>query len=106
MPRGGHRPGAGRPKGAKNKKSGIHHTYQRASESDDKLLPLDYMLKILRDENVDDDRRDKIAYWLLPYLHPKPGVKTGKKEEREERAKQAGTGRFSASSPPELKAVK
>ena len=68
--------------------------------------PLEYMLDVMNDPGADEKLRAQMANWAAPYIHPKASVKTGKKEEREERAKQAGTGRFSASAPPKLKAVK
>lgn len=68
--------------------------------------PLQYMLDVMNDPSADEKLRAQMANWAAPYIHPKASVKTGKKEEQEERAKQAGTGRFSASTPPKLKAVK
>lgn len=68
--------------------------------------PLQYMLDVMNDPSADEKLRAQMANWAAPYIHPKASVKTGKKEEREELAKQAGTGRFSASAPPKLKAVK
>ncbi len=35
------------------------------------LMPLDYMLSILRDENADAGRRDEMAKAAAPYCHPK-----------------------------------
>jgi hypothetical protein len=31
--------------------------------------PLDYMLRLMRDPSVDDDRRDGMAKAALPYMH-------------------------------------
>jgi hypothetical protein len=33
------------------------------------LLPLDYMLKVMRDEAADRERRDDMARAAAPYLH-------------------------------------
>ena len=65
MPRGGYRPGAGRPKGSKNraKIAGI------AAEAG--LSPLEYMLAVMRDETADPDRRIDMAIAAAPYLHSK-----------------------------------
>ena len=104
MPRGGPRPGAGRPKGSKNKKKAKRKT--RPSKRVKKKLPLEYMLRVMNDDSADEDRRDKMAYWAAPYCHPKADKKTGKKQDRADRAKKAGSGRFSAAAPPKLKAVK
>jgi hypothetical protein len=35
------------------------------------MMPLQYMLSIMRDPTVDDDRRDEMAKAAAPYLHPK-----------------------------------
>ena len=35
------------------------------------LTPLDYMLKILRDTNAPEARRDDMAKAAAPYVHPK-----------------------------------
>jgi hypothetical protein len=58
------------------------------------LLPLDYMLTILRDESQPPERRDRMAYLCAPYIHTKPTEKTGKKLEQKERAKVAAVGKF------------
>ncbi|MGD9824809.1 hypothetical protein [Desulfobacter sp.] len=105
MARGGPRPGAGRPKGSKNKKT-IEKAVIRKAAAEENMTPLEYMLRIMRDENADPEVRARMAYYAAPYVHPKAGVKTGVKAEREERAKQAGTGRFSPSEPPKLNVVK
>ena len=65
------------------------------------MTPLEYMLKIMRDESEDTDRRIKMAYYAAPYVHSKPvETKPGKKEEREDLAKKAAKGKFSAGKPP------
>lgn len=35
------------------------------------ILPLDYMLKVLRDDAQPDARRDDMAKAAAPYVHPK-----------------------------------
>ena len=35
------------------------------------LTPLEYMLKVLRDENEDTPRRDEMAKAAAPYCHPR-----------------------------------
>lgn len=64
---GGKRPGAGRPKGAANKAS-IERQAKVAATGD---TPLDYMLKVMRDEMADEKRRDEMAKAAAPYVHPK-----------------------------------
>jgi hypothetical protein len=34
-------------------------------------MPLDYMLRIMRDPNASNTRRDEMARAAVPYLHPK-----------------------------------
>jgi hypothetical protein len=33
--------------------------------------PLDYMLRVMRDESVESSRRDEMAKAVAPYVHPK-----------------------------------
>lgn len=67
MARGGARPNAGRPKGQPNKKTAEKVAAIEASG----LTPLEYMLRILRDESMDPDRRDWAAEKAAPYVHAK-----------------------------------
>ena len=71
MSHGGLRPGAGRPKGAKNKATAAREAEIAASG----MTPLDYMLAVLRDEDADDKDRMWAAVAAAPYLHPKPRPK-------------------------------
>ena len=55
--------------------------------------PLQYMLRVLNDETVPDDRRDRIAGMAAPYVHPKViQAARGKKAQRNEAALTAGKG--------------
>jgi hypothetical protein len=119
MARGGYRPGAGRPKGAKGgsktKKQPIK-TPQDAVLNDPKTPedvkeevksgkkdPLEYMLDVMNDASAEVERRDKMAFWALPFCYAKPAEK-GKKDDKSERAKVAGAGKFAPSAPPKLAA--
>lgn len=65
MPKGGARPGAGRPKGVANKA-----TLARAAEiAATGETPLEYMLRVMRDPGVDHGRRDEMAKAASPYVH-------------------------------------
>ena len=65
--RGGKRPGAGRPKGARNKR-----TEERVQQNLVKgKLPLEYMLDVMRNGSIPKERRDKMAIAAAPYLHPR-----------------------------------
>ena len=99
MPRGGYRPGAGRPKGAKNKKTLQKRAIQQRA-ADANLTPLEFMLRIMRDESEDPKIRAQMAYYAAPYVHPKADKLAGKKEALEEKAKAAGKGRFAACPAP------
>ena len=67
MPSGGARLGAGRKPGSTNRIS----AEARANAAATGEMPVDYMLRIMRDENVDARRRDDMAKSVAPYLHPK-----------------------------------
>ena len=64
---GGRRAGAGRPKGAISLSTrAIIEAAQSGGE-----MPIAYMLRIMRDENVPDARRDRMARAAAAYLHSK-----------------------------------
>jgi hypothetical protein len=65
--RGGARPGAGRPKGRINKVS----REERAKYAESGELPLDYMMRIMRDARYPKARRDQMAMAAAPYFHAK-----------------------------------
>lgn len=65
--RGGARPRAGRPNGSRNKASVKREAEIKASG----LVPLDYMLKVLRDEKAPKEDRMWAATSAAPYVHPK-----------------------------------
>jgi hypothetical protein len=57
----------GRQKGARNRAT----TEARAAAEATGILPLDYMLSVMRDDKVESKRRDAMAMAAAPYLHPK-----------------------------------
>jgi hypothetical protein len=61
----GRRPGAGRPKGSRNKKSRAtirdEAAYLKNFEQRFRVLPLDYMLCVMNDEEVSPERRGAMA---------------------------------------------
>ena len=67
MPKGGKRPGAGRPKGARNKAT----EEARAMAEESGETPLAYMLRVMRDDTADEKRRDAMAQAAAPYIHAK-----------------------------------
>lgn len=66
MPSGGKRPGAGRPRGSKAKKTKLLLAAAEAGE-----LPVDFLLRVMRDESVDAMVRLDCAKAAAPYLHPR-----------------------------------
>jgi len=100
MPRGGYRPGAGRPKGSKTKCKGAETvTGSRVSANSENLTPLEFMLRIMRDPSEDADRRARMAIAAAPFCHARKGEGSGKTD-KAERARVAGSGKFSPSKPP------
>lgn len=103
--RGGYRPGAGRPKGAtagKKKQvkiSGIPIDILEDAATEN-LDPLTYMLRIMNDPVADPARRDRMAVSAAPFCHTRKGEGAGKKEEKADRAKAAGAGKFSTGRAP------
>jgi len=53
------------------------------------LLPLEYLLLLIRDDSIDAARRDRAAQWALPYCHARLAEKT-KKAQDAEAAENAG----------------
>jgi hypothetical protein len=116
MPRGGPRPGSGRPRlppdqtiigtrpqlneDDKAALSGLPKSTDRARIIDGELvlppnwqLPLEYLVTAMNDPTASDARRDRIALGLAPYLHArKAEVGVGARQKAEEQAKRAGDG--------------
>jgi hypothetical protein len=67
MPKGGRRPGAGRPIGAASRKTREKADAAAAAGLD----PMTYLLNVLADEKAEVHRRDAAARDLMPYCHPK-----------------------------------
>ena len=134
MPRGGARPGAGRPKkqptpeakpktpqtkkadpaqtDAQGFKTNADWPFgQEAPKQPDppedlsSLMPLGFLLSVMRNPEEDKGRRMQAATLAAPYCHAKKAEKSAKQQEAEERQKTAGTGRFARRQPPALTAV-
>src|SRR6516165_5888076 len=65
MGRGGKRAGAGRPKGAAAKIDAEARAAAHASGQ----TPLEYMLEVMRNPQIDARRRDQMAAAAAPYVH-------------------------------------
>lgn len=68
------------------------------------LMPLDYLLQVMRNAEEDKGRRMQAATLAAPYCHPKKG-EVSKKAEAQEKAKAAGASRFGRRQPPKLVAA-
>ena len=64
---GGPRPNSGRPKGKPNKATKAREQIIASAG----ITPLDYMLRILRNEKADDAQRQWAAEKAAPYVHPR-----------------------------------
>jgi hypothetical protein len=67
MARGGKREGAGRPAGSLSQKT--REVAERAAVEG--ITPLEFMLKVLRDDEESMDKRMWAAEKAAPYVHPK-----------------------------------
>ena len=119
MARGGYRPGSGPQKGAKyrprvpkaegeqkkqqpkqRKEKGIPVDIENEAKAK-RLTPLQYMLDVMNDKTEKDTaRKDRMAVAAAPFVHPRISEGKGKKEEKDDKAKKAGAGKFSAGPPP------
>ena len=91
MPRGGYRPAAGRPKGAKSPKlttpiidpmninlGKCARSTELAEAKARGRMPLEYLLAVMNDCTADEYRRDRMTIAAAPYVHARAGdVKPG-----------------------------
>ena len=104
MPRGGARPGAGRPrKQPAAAPSAPVASAELPPESDGPPgeSPLDYMLRVMRDPGAEPFRRDRMAQAAAPYVHAKMAEQKGKGKSDAPKA----SSRFAPAAPPKLVAV-
>lgn len=87
MPKGGPRPGAGRPKRSEPAPAKMILTEAMLAG----LSPLEYMLAVMRDPSADAARRDRMAQAAAPYVHARAEA-PGKKQQAEELAATAEKG--------------
>lgn len=96
MTHGGLRPGAGRPRGSRNKHPKEDIAAAAAAEN---LTPLAFMLRVMNDPKEDVRRRVRAAISALPYCHAR-AVESGKKDAAKSKAEAASAGKFSPSRSP------
>lgn len=70
MPRGGKREGAGRKRGTVSEQTARRKEII-VKASAEGITPLEFMLKVLRDESKDFSDRYKAAVDAAPYMHPR-----------------------------------
>ena len=75
--RGGKREGAGRKKGSKQKIAKTYLTKSSLVAAGDGEMPLQYMLRVMRDPLVDERRRDAMAQAAARFIHPTLSSVTG-----------------------------
>jgi hypothetical protein len=69
------------------------------------VMPLDYMLSVIRDPTATQERRDRMAIAAAPYCHPKlADLAKGKKDQQADAAETAGIGTPWASDLDEIRA--
>jgi hypothetical protein len=106
MPRGGSRPGAGRPKKTAGPVPKVkRETVLRPRKSLGGMTPLEYMMHVMNDDDADDARRDRMAVAAAPYVHARAeAAAPGKKEQRQAAAEEQGQtgGKYAPPAPPGL----
>jgi phage terminase small subunit len=90
---GGARPGAGRKPQPQEAKVTIVTTGRQT--------PLEFLLDVMNDNEVDDKLRLEAAKTAAQYVHAKKG-EGGKKDEKQDAADKARAGKFAPSAPPRL----
>ena len=105
--RGGFRPGAGRPKSGNPPIVEVKAEALSATLAVE-ILPLQYMLGVMRDPTSLTSRRDRMAALAAPYCHARAtDAALGKKAERLKHADEASSsGRFAVRPSPHLTAGK
>ena len=77
MAKGGKREGAGRPKGAANLRT--REMLEEAAAGGE--LPVAYMLRVMRDEEAPDLRRDAMAKAAAAFLYPRIAARPAGEED-------------------------
>lgn len=109
MPRGGARPGAGRPR--KSQPADQQAAAELAAEGEDAGLlpesfsdPKDFLRALMNCQEADIRVRQQSAVALMPFEHRKLGEGT-KKDDAAKKADAVAGGKFGARPPPGLKRV-
>lgn len=106
MARGGARPGAGRPRKEAGSVPAVKNeaAANRPRKSLGGMTPLEYMLGVMNDDDVDPTRRDRMAMAAAPFVHPRAAeAEGGKKAQRQAAAEEvAAGGKFTPRQGPRL----
>lgn len=90
MARGGYRPNAGRPKGAKSLPP-LRPEEVRMAAAERGVTPLEFMLALVADPTAPAELRLRAAMAAAPYVHDRAGAR-GRKHAAEEVAREAEPG--------------
>lgn len=101
MPRGGYRPGGGRPKGATASAKEPNLIRAEIEARKQGVTPLEYMLAVMNDPDAEQSRRDRMAIAAAGILARTSEVK-GKREEQADAADKAAEGKFAVPHGPKL----
>jgi hypothetical protein len=88
MPRGGYRPGAGRPR---KTPPALDQARVNRAARDAGMTPLQFMLRLMRDESADITLRCRMAIAAAPFVHAK-AADVGKRAQAAADAETAGDG--------------
>lgn len=107
MPRGGARPGAGRPKKGQEKPASrpdVDAAADKLAVGDpDVSTPLAFLLSVMGNPLEELKMRVQCASIAAPYMHPrKAEAGAGKKDAQAEKAAKVASGKFAAAAPPKL----
>lgn len=112
MARGGFRPGAGRPRKSGPGKAvdaacvAVNAAAPEAASVEvhaGQVTPLEYLLRLVNDATASAGDRFKAAVAAAPYIHARAGdTLKGKKEQAQEAAEKAATGKFAPRTGPRL----
>ena len=104
MPRGGARPGAGRPKGSTGTTAARAATSAlRAGDGGARRFQtaLEFAMSVINDPAADMADKVRLAVAAMPYQHPKLAEQpAGKKEEAAAAAERAASGRYATPATP------
>jgi hypothetical protein len=117
MPRGGYRPGAGRPRKTDATTKAVVKAKKAAAKpdpveaepvvlADGQVSPLEYLLSVVNDTGLDASERMRAAVAAAPYVHARASdivAAKGKKEQKQEAAETvAASGKFAPRGGPRL----